>query len=82
MALVTLVYELVFIRKPPIPLRERVGPAPLLYISGGSLSELGTYIEIARRLGYVQRGPIATVEQKLMDVDKIITGLIQSLVTL
>ena len=50
-----------------------------LYIARGSLSEADTYIEIARRLGYIEKGPIAVVEQKIMDVDKIITGLIQSL---
>jgi len=48
-------------------------------IARGSLSEVDTYIEIARRLGYIEKGPIAVVEQKIMDVDKIITGLIQSL---
>ncbi len=50
-----------------------------LYIARGSLSEVDTYIEIARRLGYIEKGSTAMVEQKLIDVDKIITGLIQSL---
>ncbi len=50
-----------------------------LYIARGSLSEVDTYIEIAQRLGYIERGSIAMVEKKLVDVDKIITGLIQSL---
>jgi four helix bundle protein len=50
-----------------------------LYIARGSLSEVDTYIEIAQRLGYIERGAIAMVEKKLVDVDKIITGLIQSL---
>ena len=48
-------------------------------IARGSLSEVDTYIEIARRLGYIEKGPIAIVEEKMMDVDKIITGLVQSL---
>jgi hypothetical protein len=38
-----------------------------------------TYIEIAQRLGYIEKGAIAMVEKKLVDVDKIITGLIRSL---
>ena len=50
-----------------------------LYIARGSLSEADTYIEIARRLGYIEKGSLAMVEQKLIDVDKIITGLIRSL---
>jgi four helix bundle protein len=50
-----------------------------LYIARGSLSEVDTYIEIAQRLGYIEKGTIAMVERKMVDVDKIITGLIQSL---
>ncbi|HXZ36336.1 MAG TPA: four helix bundle protein [Thermodesulfobacteriota bacterium] len=50
-----------------------------LYIARGSLSEVDTYIEIARRLGYIEKGSIAMVEEKMVDVDKIITGLIKSL---
>ena len=50
-----------------------------LYIARGSLSEVDTYIEIARRLGYIEKGSLAMVEQKMIDVDKIITGLIRSL---
>lgn len=40
---------------------------------------MDTYIEIARRLGYIEKGSIAMVEEKMVDVDKIITGLIKSL---
>jgi len=50
-----------------------------LYIARGSLSEVDTYMEIARRLGYIEKASTALVERKLVDVDKIITGLIQSL---
>ena len=50
-----------------------------LYIARGSLSEVDTYIEIARRLCYIEKGSIAMVEEKMVDVDKIITGLIKSL---
>ena len=50
-----------------------------LHIARGSLSEVDTYIEIARRLGYMEDVPLAGVETKMVDVDKIITGLIQSL---
>lgn len=49
-----------------------------LYIARGSLSEVDTYIEIARKLGYIEKESIFMVDQKLMDVDKIITGLIQA----
>jgi four helix bundle protein len=50
-----------------------------LYIARGPLSEVDTYIEIARRLGYIEGEAMVLVEKKLMDVDKILTGLIQSL---
>ncbi len=50
-----------------------------LYIARGSVSEIDTLLEIAQRLGYTQKESIGIIEQKLMDVDKIITGLLQSL---
>lgn len=50
-----------------------------LYIARGSISEIDTLLEIAQRLGYTQNESIGIIEQKLKDVDKIITGLIQSL---
>ena len=50
-----------------------------LYIARGSLSEVDTYTEIAGRLGYIEKETMGLVEKKLMDVDKILTGFIQSL---
>lgn len=50
-----------------------------LSIARGSISEIDTLLEIAQRLGYTQKESIGIIEQKLKDVDKIITGLIQSL---
>ena len=50
-----------------------------LYIARGSISEVDSLLEIAQRLGDTQNESIGIIEQKLKDVDKIITGLIQSL---
>ncbi len=50
-----------------------------LYIARGSLSEVDTYTEIAGRLGSIEKETMGLVEKKLMDVDKILTGFIQSL---
>ncbi len=50
-----------------------------LYIARGSVSEMDTYIEIARKLGYIGKESMVKVDEKMMDVDKILTGLIQSL---
>jgi len=50
-----------------------------LYIARGSISEVDTYLEIAQRLGYFHKESLLKIEQKMIDVDKITTGLIQAL---
>jgi len=50
-----------------------------LYIARGSISEVDTYFEIASRLGYIPPESIAAIDKKMMDVDKMLTGLIHSL---
>ncbi len=49
-----------------------------LYIARGSISEVDTYIEIGTRLGYIS-DKWAEIDKKMMRIDKMITGLIQSL---
>jgi len=50
-----------------------------LYIARGSISEVDTYLEIAKRLGYIGQESIANVDKKMTRIDKMITGLIHSL---
>jgi four helix bundle protein len=49
------------------------------YNARGSLSEVEPYLEIARRLGAIERETMPLVEKKLMDGDKILRGHIPSL---
>ena len=50
-----------------------------LYIARGSISEVDTYLEIAKYLGYISDESIGPIEQKMLDVDKMLAGLIYSL---
>jgi four helix bundle protein len=50
-----------------------------LYIARGSISEMDTYFEIAMRLGYISPVSITAIDKKMIDVDKMLTGLIHSL---
>jgi four helix bundle protein len=50
-----------------------------LYIARGSLSEVDTYLEIIRRLGYVREEDLKEIEKKMTLVDKMLAGLIASL---
>ncbi|MDH4264587.1 MAG: hypothetical protein OEW45_03015 [Deltaproteobacteria bacterium] len=43
------------------------------------MGEVDTYLEIAKYLGYISDESIGPIEQKMLDVDKILTGLIYSL---
>jgi four helix bundle protein len=50
-----------------------------LYVARGSLSEVDTFVEIAKKLGYVSEERVIEIERKMMRVDKMLTGLIQFL---
>ena len=50
-----------------------------LYIARGSISELDAYLEIAQRLGYIMKDAVAQIDEKMIDLDKMLTGLIYSL---
>jgi four helix bundle protein len=50
-----------------------------LHISRGSLSELDTVIELARGLRYLTQEAWNTIDSQLLQIDKMITGLIKQL---
>jgi four helix bundle protein len=50
-----------------------------LCIARGSLSEVDTYLEIIRRLGYLREEELEEIEKKMTLVDKMLAGLITSL---
>jgi four helix bundle protein len=50
-----------------------------LHMAQGSLSELDTQIEIARRLGYVAEETFKDLESRMRRVDKMLSGLIRQL---
>lgn len=49
-----------------------------LYISLGSLSELDTQLELAKRLGFIDEKTWKELDDKLTEADKVISGLIRS----
>lgn len=51
--------------------------ANFLYIASGSLSELDTQLEIAKRLGYLNDEAWTQMDKKLTEEDKVICGLIK-----
>ena len=50
-----------------------------LHMAQGSLSELDTQIEIAKRLGYSSEDQSKTLFEIMQDVDRMLSGLIKSL---
>lgn len=50
-----------------------------LHMAQGSLSELDTQIEIAKRLGYLEQGHWAKLDVQIERIDKMISGLIRHL---
>jgi four helix bundle protein len=50
-----------------------------LHIAQGSLSELDTQLELARRLNYVDDGSLKPLDDCMERIDKMITGLIHHL---
>jgi four helix bundle protein len=49
-----------------------------LHIAQGSLSELDTQLELAKRLGYLNGAQWSELDEKLNEQDKILSGLIRS----
>jgi four helix bundle protein len=50
-----------------------------LHMAQGSLSELDTQLELARRLGYLEEKTFRMPDERLERIDKMITGLIHHL---
>jgi len=50
-----------------------------LHIAQGSLSELDTQLEIAQRLCFVDKAISVSINAKLVETDKMLSGLIASL---
>ena len=50
-----------------------------LHMAQGSLSELDTQIELARRLGYLDAKSWDTLDSRMKQIDKMISGLIRHL---
>jgi len=49
-----------------------------LHISQGSLSELDTQLELAKRIEFIDETIWKTLDDKLTEEDKVLTGLIRS----
>ena len=49
-----------------------------LHIAQGSLSELDTQLELAKRLEYIDQNSWKALDDKLIEEDKVISGLIRS----
>ena len=49
-----------------------------LHIAQGSLSELDTQLELAERLEYVDQSSWKALDEKLIEEDKVLSGLIKS----
>ncbi|HEY7219907.1 MAG TPA: four helix bundle protein [Candidatus Binatia bacterium] len=50
-----------------------------LHMAQGSLSELDTQLDLAKRLGYLDEETWRNLDQRMESVDKMITGLIRHL---
>lgn len=48
-----------------------------LYIASGSLSELDTQLELSNTLGFLDRPSWEQLDEKLLETDKVILGLIR-----
>jgi len=51
-----------------------------LNMAQGSLSELDTQLEVSKRLGYIGEDELQEVENQLLRIDKMLSGLIRSLI--
>ena len=50
-----------------------------LSMAQGSLSELDTQVELAISLSYLNRNELDSLEDRMLKIDKMLTGLIRSL---
>ena len=50
-----------------------------LSMAQGSLSELDTQVELAISLGYLKRNDLDGLEERMLKIDKMLSGLIRSL---
>ncbi len=48
-----------------------------LYVAKGSLSELDTQLELAKRLGYFSVMKWEIIDENMVEIDKMISGLIR-----
>jgi four helix bundle protein len=48
-----------------------------LHIAQGSISELDTHLEIAKRLNYVTEDRVSSLDALMEKIDKMLTGLIK-----
>jgi four helix bundle protein len=48
-----------------------------LHMAQGSLSELDTHLELARRLGYLAQDSWASLDRHVARIDKMLSGLIR-----
>ena len=48
-----------------------------LHMAQGSLSELDTHLELAKRLGYLAQDSWAMLDRKVERIDKMLSGLIR-----
>ena len=48
-----------------------------LYVSSGSLAELDTQLELAKRLEFVDDETYKKLDEKLLEEDKVLSGLIK-----
>ena len=48
-----------------------------LHIAQGSISELDTHLEIAKRLNYVTEDRVSSLDMLMEKIDKMLTGLIK-----
>ena len=53
-----------------------------LHISQGSLSELDTQLELALRFKFIDKNTWNLIDRKLLEEDKVLTGLIKSMKSL
>jgi four helix bundle protein len=53
--------------------------ANYLHMAQGSLSELDTQMELAKRLGYLDEETFVFIDERMDRIDKMITGLIRHL---
>ncbi len=48
-----------------------------LHMAQGSLSELDTHLELAKRLGYLAQGNWVIIDRRMERIDKMLSGLIR-----